>query len=113
MALRPKQFVLTEEHITLLRGSYVDRELSDIEYGAAQIDPKRPYGNSDVESDLAWILGVELVDGEHLRQEDRERIVKLHQETPTALQIVLATGSFQPGTYEAAPYGIDWKLVDA
>lgn len=35
----------------------------------------------------------------------------LHKETETALQIVLATKSFNPGTYEVEEYSYDWKLV--
>ena len=42
----PTEFTLTVDHITLLNNMWVD--WSDVEYGAPEIDPKRPYGNSDV-----------------------------------------------------------------
>ena len=48
---------LTEQHITLLRNACVYWE--DCETGAPGIDPKRPYGNSGVASDVtdlaAWL----------------------------------------------------------
>lgn len=106
------EFILTENHILLLRASWVNERLSEVEYGAAEIDPKRPYGNSDVESDIARILGYEFIDQEYLRNSDRELCRLLHAETPLALQIVLSTGSFQPGVYHrTTSYGKDWKLV--
>lgn len=107
-------FTLTAEHITLLRASWVNRELGGYEYGAAAINPKRPYGNSDVERDIAKLLGIELIDGEYLTEADRQRCRELHEQTATALQIVLATGQFQPGVYRLADdYGKDWQLVEA
>lgn len=115
--MKVKTFELTAEHILLLRASYVNDSLSDCEYGAAEIDCKRPYGNSDVESDIAEILGIAVIhddDGEEdLRPEDRERCRMLHEQTPIALQIVLSTGSFVPGLYEQTTlYGKDWKLQE-
>lgn len=47
-------FQVTEEQLKLLKHSYV--VWWGAEYGAAAIDPKRPYGNSSVESDIAEIL---------------------------------------------------------
>ena len=44
----------TPDHLTLLARSYWD--WNDCEFGAASLDPKRPYGNSDVEDDLAELL---------------------------------------------------------
>jgi hypothetical protein len=118
MSLGRTVFVLTEEHVTLLRNSNVNDELSRVEYGAAQIDGKRPYGNSDVLMDIASLLGVEKIetaDGESvIRKEDGDRLERLHRETPTALQVVLASGSFTPGTYQtSSPYHRDWRLVEA
>lgn len=105
-------FVLTEEHIKLLRASHVDTSTSETCYGAAQIDPKRPYGSKDAEVGMARILGVEVIDDdgdEHLRTADRQRLRELHEQTPTALQIVLDVGAFAPGVYEREnPYSGRW-----
>lgn len=115
MSLGVDQFTLTEDHIKLLRNSYVS--WFDCEYGAAAIDPKRPYGNSgEYEWQIARLLGlkpaitkVDLGDVYSDAQEDYCR--KVHQETQTALQVVLATGEFTPGVYECRKYGKDWKFL--
>ncbi len=120
--MRVKRFVLTEEHIKLLRRMEVGWQ--DAETGAPEIDPKRPYGNSYVERDVLEILGLDhatmtvggvtvamdLPDDDDLPAELMERARKLHRETETALQIVLRTGSFEPGTYQD-PGFTDWEKV--
>lgn len=89
----------------------------DCEYGAPEINPKRPYGNSGVESDVAEILGWEVNEDEGLSDEQSEAAATLHRQTETALQIVLQTGAFEPGRYENrdkfAPYGTTWVRVGA
>jgi hypothetical protein len=129
-----KNFTLTENHLKLLRRMNVSYN-EDCEYGAPEIDPKRPYGNSNVEQDIIEILGMkELREGVFefdfngkkwlLKGEDKyniefvgpedeklvEQLQKLHRETETALQIVLSTGSFKPGKYKEKDYG-DWVYV--
>jgi len=90
-----EEFKLTEAHLKLLSRAYVGWE--SCEYGAPSIDCKRPYGNSNVEPDIAEIIGIPYPEdvpeslGDYLR--------KLHEETQTALQIVLCTKSFVPGVY--------------
>lgn len=103
-----KTFRLTEDHIKLVRKFYVGWQ--DCEYGAPEIDPKRPYGNSSVELDIHEILTGELLDSDKLTRELEAAYRQLHHETRIALQIILTTGSFVPGVYSADPYRIDWKL---
>jgi len=107
-----EEFVLREKHLKLLSKMNVDWD--DAEFGAPCIDPKRPYGNSSVIEDMAEILGLggETCPhcGEMLKQQDKERLLNLHKETETALQIVLSTQSFKPGIYVADKYSGDWKL---
>lgn len=109
-----QRFILTEEHIKLLRRAYVSWD--DCEFGAPSIDPKRPYGNGDVVRDIAEILGEKAKTcprcGESLEAIDDERYRKLHTETQSALQIVLATGAFEPGAYEAEDYTRDWRKAE-
>lgn len=89
-------FQMTEDHLKLLRRSYVRKELSDCEFGAAEIDGKRPYGNSDVLRDIAEIIGVPLTeDGEFISQADEDRCMKLHSETPLALQEFLWDAKYE------------------
>lgn len=108
----PIRFTLTDNHIKLLRHFYVGWQ--DCETGAPEIDPKRPYGNSSVARDVAKILGepiVEDVQG-YMEAKQGARLMRLHSETETALQIVLVTGAFEPGEYEREPYlSRSWRKV--
>src|ERR1700761_2119806 len=109
---QPETFELTPELIRLLRASVVAPQITGDEHGAAAIDPKRPYGNSNVMGDIAEILNLPTTDSGMLAGEDWTRAHLLHEATPKALQIVLSVGSFQPGVYERlTPYGTAWKLV--
>ena len=107
----PTRFTLTAEHVALLRAMCVGWQ--DCETGAPEIDPKRPYGNSSVDLDVAEALGWEVDADEGLTDEQRDRAMTLHRETEVALQVVLQTGSFTPGTYvnrdRFAPYGITYE----
>jgi len=49
-----KQFELKQEHLTLLKKANVGWQ--DCEFGAPEINPKRPYGNSGVLEDMFEIL---------------------------------------------------------
>ena len=92
-------FTMTVEHIALLRAAYVYWERC--ESGAPCIDPKRPYGNGDVARDVAKIIGEPATGDTYddMPDEQRARLLRLHRETEEALQIVLVTGSFEPGNY--------------
>ncbi len=95
-----KRFEMTENHVKLLRRMYVGWQ--DCETGAPEIDPKRPYGNSSVACDVAKIIGepIQKDDDGYLNEKQSARLLRLHSETETALQIVLVTGAFEPGMYE-------------
>ena len=101
-------FELTENHVKLLQNAYVDWD--GCEYGAPAIDCKRPYGNSSVEQDIAEIIGVKYNDED---DDQREELRNLHLETRTALQIILATKSFEIGVYEKLNEYNDrsWKKI--
>ena len=101
-----KTFHLTEDLVKLLRGSYVSWDFS--EFGAAQIDPKRPYGNSDVELDIAEMLDWPINDEFEVTEDQILEATSIHKDTETALQVVLSTGSFQPGVYVSGNYGSTW-----
>ena len=107
------EFTLTEQHIKLLTSMYVGWQ--HCEHGAPEIDPKRPYGNGDVVNDIAELLGIEAYrlneDDSQYDEELYDKLDALHRETETALQVVLATGTFTPGNYTRSEYRADWKLV--
>jgi hypothetical protein len=92
------QFKLTKDHLKLLKKMYVT--WNACEAGAPSIDPKRPYGTSDVVLDVAQIIGLKLEDEIGLNSQQENKCYNLHQETEIALQIVLATGKFKPGVYK-------------
>ena len=97
--IKGKIFEVTEDHLKLLKHSHIIWRAS--EYGAPAIDPKRPYGNTSVESDIAEIL--------EWGKYDNERAEKIHRELETVLQIVLVTQTFQPGLYNLRnEYTTDW-----
>jgi len=103
----PRRFTLTEDHIRLLRRMIVGWQ--DCETGAPEIDPKRPYGNSAVARDVAEILEIPLDPDEELPEAVRGNLLLMHRETETALQVVLASGGFEPGEYvTSGDYKRDW-----
>jgi hypothetical protein len=106
-----RHFIVTGDHLRILRHAYVIWD--DCEFGAPAINCKRPYGNSDVLSDIARILDVpegDWVDEDLDPYPEAEwRFVKLHVETALALQIALATGEFRVGHYYRGRQGRDWR----
>ena len=93
-------FTITKEHLLLAKNMYV--EWYDAEFGAPTIDPKRPYGNSDVTTDICRLLKLKPItveDETYFRNKNQEYAEKLHKEMQTALQIFLTTQSFEVGTY--------------
>ncbi len=113
---RIKRFTVTGEHLRLLRRACISWD--DAEFGAPGINPKRPYGNSNVFADIAEILGVpdsEWMDACEEPTPDAEwRFLRLHVETAIALQIGLATGEFRPGQYvRGNEWDSTWKRDEA
>jgi hypothetical protein len=93
-------FTLTKDHIKLIRQMFVGWQ--DGYEGAPEVNIKRPYGNSDVFRDVAEILEVKwegMEDEEYAPETIRNQLTTLHRETEFALQIVLVTGSFEPGKF--------------
>lgn len=52
------RFTVTDQHLALLRRTHIGYD-AWTEFGAPEVDSKRPYGNSNVHLDLAEILGIE------------------------------------------------------
>lgn len=100
-----KSFTFTEQHRKLLQRMTVG--WGSDEFGAPEIDPKRPYGNSDVYRDMAEILGWP----DDLSEDQIRQLDQLHSETQTALEILLQHGMVIPGEYvELHDYHRDWIL---
>lgn len=112
-AFDDQEFVLLPEHIKLLRAANVT--WYEIETGAPAIDGKRPYGESGVARHIIEMMGWQPDPDDVTRREDRqdrENALRLHRDTETALQIVLSTGSFEPGVYVSSWHGRVWKRKD-
>lgn len=110
-------FLLTADHIALLRAAWVVWD--DCEFGAPTIDCKRPYGKGAVVDSILEILGwepegIDAYGDRAPSPEQRKRAEALHGETRTALQIILTTGTFVPGTYEMAREyeWTSWQMID-
>ena len=113
-------FEIKEEHLKLLKRAYVSWD--NCEFGAPAINCKRPYGNSDVLSDIAEIINFkpkieynededEDEDEVYFSPEEEKYLKSIHKETKMALQIILAVGKFEIGGYESDKYGDNWKKV--
>lgn len=108
-----EHFTLTTQHLALLQRMNVG--WCGDEFGAPEIDPKRPYGNGDVLRDMLTILhpdthpGVLEEDDSGYQPDTVAALERLHQETERALQIILVTQSFEPGEYVADAYSANWR----
>jgi len=112
-------FILTENHLKLL--GHLNLIWDDAYKGAVGADTKRPYGSTWVFEDIAEILDPEgfaaLPDGDEdalgvYEQANEEQFLRIHEETFKALDIVLRTGQFTPGTYRRTnPWTHDWKHI--
>ena len=110
-------FELTGDHLALLRAAWWRWE--QVEQGAPAIDPKRPYGNSDVATDVIEILGwPEPAEDEQPPEATIKRALWLHAETLAALEVICHVGAAIPGTYRKVERAIGshtsscWEPVD-
>jgi hypothetical protein len=105
------RFTVTEDHLKLLRRAYVSWQ--DCEFGAPEVNPKRPYGNSSVLLDIAEILEVpcDSDDEERMPEDVQDRLHQLHRDTQAVLQIALATGEFKAGEYVRDEYDTNWRRM--
>lgn len=110
-----KIFELKQEHLDLLKEASIS--WNDCEFGAPQIDCKRPYGNSDVEDDIAEIIKFPKKNNWDNEEEmwngkAQEKLGDLHKETQIALQIILHCQTFKLGKYRKLDDGWQkWEFV--
>ncbi len=102
MSFAKEEFTVLPEHVLLLGGSFVSWQ--EDEFGAPGIDPKRPYGDSDVLASMREILGEGYSD---------ERLRGLHRQCAKALEVFLHTGLLKAGTYTRKRYVGRWEPAQA
>jgi len=129
---RATRFEVTEDHLRLLRRTFVGWDDSAY-HGAPAVGIKRPYGNSDVVTDLAEIIvpvegddelddyasftregelkSVRTKDGRELTQDD---LLRLHREMELVLQILASNLEIAPGLYlKTRMYdSLSWRRVE-
>ncbi len=110
-----QKFELTAEHVKLLRHANVCFD-PNCEWGSVGLNCKRPFGDSDLITSMAKILEVTPVETDdeevHWPKNTSSRMKKLYEEElPTALSVILSSGSFEPGIYETERYTTKWRRV--
>jgi|ERR1044072_1330746 hypothetical protein len=109
--MNDKTFTVTEDHMKLLPHLWFNYN-DYTEFGAPEVDPKRPYGNSDVYGDIAEhleIVGVEDSWGDVEYTEDqRYDMLNVHKDMTTVLNIMVRNNGVRPGRYRASAYGQNW-----
>lgn len=69
---------ITQEHLKLIER--LNWNWTDSEYGGLEIDPKKPFGNSYAEGDIAEILGWDAEGNEGLSERQEERAGLIYKE---------------------------------
>lgn len=107
--MKKLKFQVKHDHIKLLKAMCVGWQ--DCGFGAPEIDPKRPYGNSSVLCDIGEIVGLKDKDEEkEWTDKETDYLYNLHREMETVLQICLVNNGVNIGTYTCEEYSNDWKL---
>ena len=121
------EFRLTDVHVRLLSRLvlWFDPDTADgwYEFGSIKVDPKRPYGNSAVSSDILDEIGINWSDycdengedgDESAYEANKEEVDRIHQEMGLAMTVVFESKSFEPGLYKRDRKSIetrDWHRV--
>ncbi len=84
-------FKITKEHMALVEKIYITD--NKCEFGAPTVDPKRPYGNSDVYGDIAKIFNIPSDNNGDFTDAQIDRMTKYHKELTTVLQIICCNPS--------------------
>lgn len=121
-ALPVKFFEVKPYHLRLLQRCYTSWD--DCEFGAPQIDPKRPFGNSG-SSSILQVVAQEaglLTAYKHINWNEEsifdvveDNIIKearrIYEELEICLQILLNDLAIVPGKYRLDGYGKNWKYI--
>lgn len=100
-------FTITNDHLKLIQRINFNFNDNSCNGGLCQ-STKRPYGNSDMCKDIAYILNWELTDKE-LSEEQMKMALKLHEELYYALNICCQFREFKTGRYISTSCG--WEKL--
>lgn len=124
-------YKLTEEQVLLIRQMHINMDDgSCLGYeGGPCVNSKRPFGNSNVEYDVYEIIDPRPYDVmtdedgiayneeenedafEDFQDMQREIYERWYPTLPGALQVILSSGSFEPGIYSCNKYCSNYRLV--
>lgn len=113
-----EEFTVTPAHLALLRRAQVRwSKPTSLGIGVPCIDPIRPYGDSSIEQNIAELADIpydpDVLYGEGPESDVlRAKLLELHAETQTALQIALETAAFVAGRYVKVSRFHGWTLSD-
>lgn len=108
------KITIKPEHILLLKEISINWQ--DSEYGAPEVNPKRPYGNSSGSADVCRVLGwVKNPDYNEWSKSQLANARALHEEMLYVLKVLCQNphGIEVGATYEnmSKYYGDDWRRV--
>jgi len=106
--MNKETLLVTDKHLKLLKRMYVGWNTAY--FGAPEIDPKRPYGNSDIYDDINEVaeFGYSHEDWENYTDEQYQIMDKLHADMEYCLQILINNLSIDEGWYEQVDYFL-WR----
>jgi hypothetical protein len=110
--MNDRTFTVTEDHIKLLPHLWFGYD-AYTEFGAPEVDPKRPYGNSDVYGDIAELLEIQGNEDSwgdiEFTTEQRSYMLRVHRDMETVLNIMVRNNGVEPGVYKASIYSQNWS----
>lgn len=106
-----EEFVLTKEHLKLVKCLNVTSYEGEGFFRTISIDYKRPYGNSDITSDIFRILKWKIPKKESALMELEEKAIKIHNELLFFFEIFLQSPfkKISLGKYKKNRHTFVWK----
>ena len=95
-------FTLKSEHIALIKrlNLKISQDYACDNWLIPNIDPKRPFGNSDMLGDIFSFMGIEPDANGDYSESDRINAYLLLAELPAAMEAIMMYETFTPGIYE-------------
>lgn len=113
-------FELKEDHVKLIRQLKWHTNVDGIIQTCLRDDEttsKSPFGGDSLVEDLGTIIYGQTEDfdpfeseGLNYTEEQREELIHLYEELPTALEIVMQSGDFKLGNYKSKFHDRNWKF---